>query len=201
MPMAGKHSIYDRNAQRGAALIVSLVMLVVITMIGVIAMSGSHLEWLMTNNSQFQSGAYRNATVALWGGLPTIPAAAPNPPPPTSTLSPSDLTDATKWSDGTLAPIPITTAACTVTCEYIVEYLGCNVFTYSPPSLLVPTTDVCNSNPSDVSIHTYRVWAYGSDGKGAARILQATVRRSYNPAATAPASMIPPLANNWVEIP
>lgn len=197
--------------QEGAALIVSMVMLVVMTLIGVVAMSGSHLEWLMTNNSQLQSSAYRNAIVAMQAGLndPAIPS-SPNPPPPGAQslsppgglLAPSNLSDPSKWSDGTVASNAVVNAQCTATCKYIVEYLGCSVFSPPPPSpapqLAVPSADACNADPNDISMHTYRVWAYGNDGKGAARILQMVVRRTYN-VGTAPPAMKPPLYSNWTE--
>ena len=51
--------------QRGAALIVSLMMLVAITLIGVAVMSNSRLEWLMATNNALQTSTYPQAEAAL----------------------------------------------------------------------------------------------------------------------------------------
>ncbi len=51
--------------QRGAALIVSMMMLVAITLIGVAVMSNSRLEWLMSTNSALQTSTYPQTEAAL----------------------------------------------------------------------------------------------------------------------------------------
>jgi hypothetical protein len=169
------------HLHKGAALVVSMVMLLVITVIGIAVMGGSRLEWLMTNNSHLQTDAYRNAEIALVAGLNSIvnpPINAPLPPPiPVSTLSPQDLADVTKWNDGTIVGIPVATT--TGTAAYVQQYLGCSELTASAPLDWVNNT--CNDAPaSHIFAHTYRVWALGTDGKGAARILQSTRILIYN---------------------
>lgn len=169
-------------------------MLVVITLIGVIAMNSSHLEWLMTNNSQFQSGAYRNATIALAAGLTN---ATDAPPSAIDSFFPVDLSNVSNWKDDGPFPIshPAPPTICTSTCGYYVQYLGCSVFT---EGMIPSSSDSCDSL-DDLSVHSYRVWAYGSDGKGAARILQLTIRRIYNPKSLS-GPMKGPVPNNWMEI-
>jgi len=51
--------------QQGVALIISMILLLVITLIGVAVMGGSRLEWLMANNSHFQSDAAMRADATL----------------------------------------------------------------------------------------------------------------------------------------
>lgn len=193
--------------QNGAALVVSLVMLLVITVIGIAVMGGSRLEWLMTNNSHLQTDAYRNAEIALVTGLNSIvnpPLNAPLPPPiPVSTLSPQDLADVAKWNDGTIVGIPVATA--TGSASYVREYLGCDEYATPAPLHWVNTN--CDDSPlSHVLVHTYRVWALGTDGKGAARLLQSTRVLIYNQTpfgglpGILPSGRLPAL-NNRVELP
>ncbi|MEJ2567222.1 MAG: PilX N-terminal domain-containing pilus assembly protein [Gammaproteobacteria bacterium] len=161
---------YSRT-QTGAALVVSMVMLLVITVIGVAVMSGSHLEWLMANNTHLQTDAYRNAEIALAQGLSNIV----NPPtslPTVSTLTPQELVDVTKWSDGTITSTPVLTT--TGTSAYVTQYLGCGE--YGTPSPLTFKNNDCTDLPSTSYVYeyVYRVWALGTDGKGATRLLQAT---------------------------
>lgn len=157
-----------RIPQRGAALIISMIMLLVITVIGVSVMGGSRLEWLMASNTHFQSNAYMNAEAALNAGLATLPSAMPSPPATlwTPPALPVDATDVNNWNTGSVGA-----TTTTATGEYIVEYLGCSE--YANPSLLPPTFSGACGTPSTIQIHTYRVWARGTDSKGASRILSA----------------------------
>jgi hypothetical protein len=184
-------------AQRGAALVVSMVMLLVITVIGIAVMGGSRLEWLMANNSHFQTDAYRNAEIALVQGLATIgnpPTLLPYISAPSTPSPPQDLADITKWNDGTVVSVPVTPTPPTGSGAYVKEYLGCSEYINpapSPPYYLqfVPITAPGNCTGStNIIAYTYRVWALGTDGKGAARILQATRSLIYNNGAPVQAS-------------
>lgn len=202
--------------QKGAALVVSMVMLLVITVIGVAVMSGSHLEWLMANNTHLQTDAYRNAEIALAKGL--SPGSIPNPPTPdpattpftmaVSPLTPQTLADISKWSDGTITttvsvPTPTGSGA------YVMQYLGCSEYIYSPPSTYLQWTSTgggpCNSS-TNIIAYTFRVWALGTDGKGATRLLQTTRTLIDNqPAYSSLPSVLPsgllPALDNRVELP
>ena len=172
IPLTSKSGAF----QDGAALVVSLVMLLVITAIGVAVMGGSRLEWLMTNNSHLETDAFRNAEIALKTGLGTIanpPTTLPSPPTdPISTLDPQDLADVTKWNDGTITGIPVATGSGSA--AYVREYLGGSEYNAITPLQFVNNN--CNGLPttSYVYAYVYRVWALGTNGKGAARLIQTT---------------------------
>jgi len=189
--------VHPSTAQRGAALVVSMVMLLVITVIGVAVMGGSRLEWLMANNSHLQTDAYRNAEIALVQGLATIgnpPTPNPYPSAPLITWPPQDLADVTKWNDGTVVSIPVAPTPPTGSGAYVKEYLGCSEYINSSPlppyhlqSVTIATPGNCPGS-SNIIAYTYRIWALGTDGKGAARILQATRTLIYNNGVPAPTS-------------
>ena len=159
------------SCQRGAALIVSMVLLVAITLIGVFVMSGSHLEWLMASNSRFQTDAEMRAEAALADGEKDIKTNIPNPltfgwPTPDAYYAtadiPSDPRDISNWVAGSFTTNNASTVPPAV---YFIEYLGCTVTAGTTGCQTVGTT----------SIQTYRIWAYASDSKGAARIAQLTL--------------------------
>jgi len=181
--MQTRLTVLYHSAQKGAALVVSMVMLLVITVIGVAVMGGSRLEWLMANNSHLQTDAYRNAEIALAAGLSTTSISNPPmvfPPAPVgSPMNPQLLADVTMWSNGSFTSISVPTP--TGSAAYVVEYIGCSEYLYTPPTPPAPpppvtyANDTCtDSTASHVFAYTYRVWALGTDGMGAARILQTT---------------------------
>src|SRR3569623_1602824 len=63
--MAQSHTMRSSVRQQGVALIISMILLLVITLIGVAVMGGSRLEWLMANKSHFQSDAAMRADATL----------------------------------------------------------------------------------------------------------------------------------------
>jgi PilX N-terminal len=150
--------------QTGAALIVSMIMLLVVTAIGVAVMGGSHLELLMSNNSYFQTDAYRNAEIALNQGLNNLPSTL-------NTLSP-DPNVISNWNSGTLGT-PVTTP--TGTGRYAVKYLSLDLYDKLSLSYMGPST-LCAVGPgsSNFCVKVYQVWGYGTDGKGATRLIHET---------------------------
>ncbi len=188
--------------QRGVALVVSMMMLVAITLIGVAVMNSSRLEWLMAANSALQTSAYTQAEAALIAGEQAIiqntcnaVAGPPTTPqgqralpdgnncrPGNFTWAPNDQfynTDPTNPASNSALPAganPQTAntwangfgAAAPGGGRYAVVYRGCT---------LVGPGGPCNNAgaAADVmSTFTYEVWGYGSDGQGAARIVQST---------------------------
>ena len=207
--MQSRLNIHFPPAQKGAALVISMVMLLVITVIGIAVMGGSRLEWLMANNSHVQTDAYRNAEIALDVGLNSIT----NPPtslyPPISsgpTFPPQNLADVTKWSDGTVTGTPVATASGSA--AYVMEYLGCSQYDATTPQLTFANS-TCIGNPAtNIFAYVYQVWALGTDGKGAARILLST-RTLINNQVSPPFGGLPawtpgptplPTLNNRVEL-
>jgi len=181
-------AISSTYKQRGVALVVSLVMLVVITLLGVAAMSGSRLEWLMASNTLFQTDAAVRVESALRDGETAArvtvnnPTTFPwgNPDEFFHTSSPGDLLPAdplpadprnpANWNSPELstAADATTVAPAGTVNKYLVEYMGCS-YTGGGSCPLLP------SNPNS-NIYTYRIWAYSADNnkKGGTRIAQST---------------------------
>jgi len=67
MNSPNQHS-YHSNRQRGAALFMALIFLLILTMLGVFGMNVSRLENLMAGNAQFQTTALNNAEYVLTRG-------------------------------------------------------------------------------------------------------------------------------------
>lgn len=168
-------------SQRGVALIVSMVLLVVITLIGVTVMSGSRLEWLMVNNSFTQSDALTRAEAALRDG--EARAVALGDPAVFSGWATADelfsVADPlafnprtpTNWSGSSPAIANAADATTIKPSKYIVEYMGCSVVGGGNCLLVCPTA---------TCVDTYRIWAYSSDenDKGSTRIVQSTFIRT-----------------------
>jgi len=163
---------YGLSSQKGAALIVSMVMLLVITAIGVAVMSGSHLELLMSNNSQLQSSSYLNAEYVLKEGESTLP--SPPPTPASSNSLTPDPRNIVNWTNNAITPAPTpVTLGGGVIGSYAIEHLGYNVYSTPNPGNYKDSTSACT--PSDTCVDVYRIWAYGTDAKGAKTLLQKTV--------------------------
>ncbi len=174
------------RTQNGAALIVSLVLLVATTLVGVFVMSSSHLEWLMSNNSRFQTDAAMRAEAVIQQGESdiqnTILSNIPLPAYPSSFNSANqyyynptnplpaavDLTKINAWN-GSFSTASASTAIGAppgTTNEYLIEYLGC--------TLASPDSGNGCGGYGNISLYTFRVWAHITDSKGAARIAQST---------------------------
>jgi Tfp pilus assembly protein PilX len=167
------------GTQRGVALVVSMVMLVAITLIGVFVMSGSHLEWLMASNSHFQADAELRAEAALRDGENAAPvdpnsfiwttndafySAALDPLP--STADPRKIASWDTHEFNTQTATTISSA------EYLVEYMGCTYQSGSSCSNPCPLNTAC--------YYIYQIWAHATDSKGTSRIVQSTYTiRSY----------------------
>jgi len=161
------------GSQQGAAMIVSLMLLVAITLLGVFVMSGSHLEWLMASNSRFQTDAEMRAEAALLEGENALKNPLFNPTSFTWTNSDAyynhstdpvpDPRNIANWT----SPAAFNTINATTLppAEYLIEYMGC---------VVISGGGGCQA-PDTVSINTYHIWAYAADSKGASRIVQSTL--------------------------
>ncbi len=136
-----------RTTQNGAVLIVSLLMLLVMTIIGIAGTSSTVLEEKMANNnrqkhlaSQSAGGALRDAELWLTTNVTTVTefetqfSGTPNElywsrrPTPASDLKPSTITnvlDSNSWAPGNSAIPPSTLITGTENPpRYIIEYVG-----------------------------------------------------------------------------
>jgi len=116
-----RHRQSENSRQRGAILITSLILLLVLTLISISGVNLSFLENLMASNTQFQVSALADAEVALRAGeldVETIVADG-------STLDFS--TDDQYHLNGTIDPSLHTWGFTSATSEgsnYVVEYIG-----------------------------------------------------------------------------
>lgn len=181
------------RAQRGVALVVSMMMLVAITLIGVAVMNSSRLEWRMAANNAFQTSAYTQAEAALLAGEQQIiqrTCAGGQPALPNSNnCNPGNF--GWVWGNvpglfstdpATFFGLPANTnlraantwaagfgAAAPGGGRYAVVYRGCTNVAVGGGAVL------CNAAvAAQMSIFTYEVWAYGNDAQGATRIVQST---------------------------
>jgi len=168
-------------------MVVSLVMLAAITLLGVLVMSNSRLEWLMTVNSRFQSDAAMRAEATLKYAEDLIAATIPDPavydwstadsfysdapPLPNIYALSGDPGNDVSWinnafvTDSASAGI---SAPSGTRNDYVIDYLG----GYSEASPIISGgTDSCMGS-DNISIDLYRVWARATDGKGSIRIAQ-----------------------------
>lgn len=178
------------RAQRGVALVVSMMMLVAITLIGVAVMNSSRLEWRMAANSAFQTSAYTQAEVALLAGEQQIIqmtcTGGGAPIPNSNNCHPNNFGWSATNTDSFYAstdPLPGNPRAVGTWAagfgaaapgpaggRFAVVYRGCT-------EVGMGVTAPCNPAPAwapQMSIFTYEVWAYGIDVQGAARIVQST---------------------------
>lgn len=191
--------------QCGAALIVSMMMLVAITIIGVAVMSNSRLEWLMASNSNLQSSLLARAQTALSTGESNVPyfvCGVVSPPSAAPTFNcdanrpginwgaqdqyynasttpfPSDPRIVQNWTGGTggFASANASLAAPSYNpSKYIVIYKGCSI----PPTSGLGT---CNDGVT-IFADIYEVWAFASDvHNSGARIVRSTISLIQNPA-------------------
>lgn len=166
--------------QYGVALIVSLVMLVVITLIGLAVMGGSRLELLMVNNTRYQTDASIRAEAALRDAEVAI---SLNPLAFTSGPTASDPRNPSNWN-GALPAVDATTPTAftaLTTNQYVVEYMGCRRSDTSIPlDFDCGTRTACSA--LEPCIDTYRVWGYATDNSGSTRIAHSVfVRRQPGP--------------------
>ena len=170
-PLASSH-------QRGAALIVSLIILVIMTMLGLAAIRGVTQQERMAGNSQSRSVSFQAAEKALRDIEQTIEAASPRITqtagtcavvstlqtfgPPTASATPRWLDSGfTDWTDGTA----VGTGSLAITPKYFVEYLG---NTYS-----------CNPNDPSANTNCYRYRITVRVGGGTTGRAQAMLQSIY----------------------
>jgi len=175
----------SRKSQRGVAIVVALVLLVVVTLVGLAAVRGTIMQQKMTANFYDREVAFQAAEAALRQGEAAVHAAA----------SPSGFRDCSPSSTTKCVPNPFTDSTVTATSiattafdatklaasqpQYVVEYLG--NFTIPPPN--VHQLSNCSGYSPCGALNTsdfYRVTARSGDttvGDRATVVLQTVYRR------------------------
>jgi len=148
--IASVHHTTPRKNEQGAALIVSLIILVIMTMLGLAAIRGVTQQERMAGNSQSRSVSFQAAEKAMRDIEQTIEATTPRITQaagtcavvstlmtcgaPTASATPrwrdSGFTD---WTDGTA----VGTGSLAITPKYFLEYLG-NTYSCNPNDVSAP---------------------------------------------------------------
>lgn len=187
--------------QRGIALVVSMMMLVAITLVGIAVMGNSRLEWLMASNSNLQKDTLADAQTALAqaegalralvcaGGPPAFcNAANVNWTTAGDALYPSPFgsnpRNVANW-DTLFVSQPLGSTDR----RYIVIYQGCSF----PPGAAPPGAAGLGCGTDNVTpfTDTYEVWVLVTQAGTAARIVRSTFVTVSNPPGT-PGSIPPP---------
>lgn len=186
--IAGRRGASSRKSQRGVAIIVALVLLVVVTLVGLAAVRGTIMQQKMTANFYDREVAFQAAEAALRQGEAAVQAASS--PSSFRDCSPSSTTKCVPnpFADSTLptaATVSVATTAFDATKlaasqpQYVVEYLG--NFTIPPPS--VHQLSNCTGYSPCGALNTadfYRITARSGDttvGDRATVVLQTVYRR------------------------
>lgn len=173
------------SKQQGAALIVGLIILLLMTLIGIFAMRGGVMQEKMANNLRDRELAHQAAEVALRDAERFVSSLINRPDPTVSgansniyILNSNDLDpdttnaqpwwqerDATWWTNNAVASVlPGNVAAAP---RYIIEEIGLKSF------------DEVESKPK-AGIYYYRITARGTGGSAVTRVmLQSTVVKEY----------------------
>lgn len=163
--------------ERGAVLIVSLVLLAVMLVLGLASMRLVVNEERMAGQTYDRALAFQAAEAALREAEAGVEAVKPKPPGPncrptsagTVTVlacPPPVASDAPRWQSSDAAQwataSPVTSGAITVTPKVLVEYLG--------------DTFPCGPDPSDpAACKRYRITASAGEGTGRAAVLVQSV--------------------------
>jgi hypothetical protein len=166
--------IQASKRQRGAALFMALIFLLILTILGVFGMNISRMENLMAGNAQFQTSALNNAELAVATARAELQTAldsgleffttgdflydSSGENPGAETVDPSQL-DWSSFNHGTLSGDPNS--------KFIVEYAGCDV-------KLGNTVDDCNASCFDTQScgYVFLVTTQSETSRGAKRNVQ-----------------------------
>jgi len=175
----------DARRQRGVAIVVALVLLVVVTLVGLAAVRGTIMQQKMTANFYDREVAFQAAEAALRQGEADVQAAAS--PSGYRDCSPGSTTKCVPnpFTDSTITPTKVTKASfdpsglAASAPQYVVEYLG--NFTIPPPN--VHQLSNCSGYSPCGALNTadfYRITARSGDttvGDRATVLLQTIYRR------------------------
>lgn len=173
--MTHLQALIYRN-QRGAALAVALIFLLVITLLGALSLNTSYFESLMASNSQFQSRALHDAEYLLRVGEKDISNVIASSSPLKSHYHQIGETDMqpssiqwSGWSDATISKIM---TGKEINGAYTIEYLG-PVYDSSGENIALHEQPETGNR---ISYYLFRVSALATAGKGSKRIVQSLYR-------------------------
>jgi type IV pilus assembly protein PilX len=127
-----------RRGQRGIALAIALILLVVITLVGMAAVRGTIMQQKMTSNYYDREVAFQATEAALRQGEAAVLAASGPSAFRDCTATSANKCVPNPFTDTTVTPVSVPTTAFSGTLaaappQYVVEYLG--NFTIPPPSV------------------------------------------------------------------
>ncbi len=136
----------SRRTERGVALIISLVLLVVMTLLGLTAIRSVTLEEKMAGQTFDRSVSFQTTEAALREAEAFVEANKPTPAAGSACVSGvcgmATGSSVERWNDSSFAgwknATAVTSSAITVTPQYFIEYLG-NTFPCVPDDLSKPT--------------------------------------------------------------
>ena len=166
-------TLSSHSRQRGAALFMALIFLLILTILGIFGMNISKLENLMAGNAQFQTTALNNAEYALTRGVEDILGIADAGLPYPFADHYHDISDLSVkpeeyvWSDFTTAPVTLPDGG---TGEYIIVNAGLFNDDGEPSDY----TGVTSPLPGGV-VQVFLVSAQSQSSKGAKRNVQSVV--------------------------
>jgi type IV pilus assembly protein PilX len=179
---AGIRSVRTATGQRGAALIVALLLLVVLTIIGIGAMQTTRMEERMAGNTRDLNLAFQAAEAALRDGEARIRAA--NSRPETCSAAPCEV-----WQLGALPPLELQTRDWwddpDITLEYGANGVDDIAELAADPHLVV---EALGFVPDSLTVghgvpegrDFYRITAHSTGGSGEAEsIVQSTFTRRF----------------------
>lgn len=159
---------YKHNKQHGAALVISLLIMLVMTMLGLSMLNSTTMEVKMASNNQQRQIAYQMAETALRAAEVVLGALTTEPQITGSfdgtgglynsfSGTPAPISNYTTWTDANSVVVPIDDF--TNDPRYVVEYLG--------RSGRVPV----DPNAPDTRPHAFKITAIGFGVDAAARYL------------------------------
>jgi type IV pilus assembly protein PilX len=162
--------------QQGAALFMSLIFLLILTILGVFGMGTSRLENLMAGNYQFQTASLSDAEVVISAAREYLTTTSPVPNPATAgnclNLPLNDTVDNVPqlpktWTGAdTCTYTPASGDAADY--RYAIEYLGDGVY---PPDLTC-SSGMGTGAAAPCPIKVYRITATNDGQRGAKRTVQ-----------------------------
>ena len=175
----------QKQTQRGAALFMALIFLLILTILGVFGMNIARMENMMAGNNQFQSAALNNAelilTIAEQDVDNLLGTATPfggyyynrtGMDPDATIIDPSIL----NWEGAfTFATYMPPDGSDEKKFRYVIEYAG-------PEVVPGNSTDSCAEDPDgDACVHTFLVTAQNDTSRGAKRTVQSVYVSSRAP--------------------